>query len=101
MGFTAVIMMQMGYWFAYGVQRNLRFGRKVLIGHVLCCVGEVSFLFIAALGTVILLDHWHEWQFVFWKAGMLIAMIFAFYCYKRQLVGLGETMLKPTDETLS
>jgi len=45
--------------------------------------------------TVVLLDHWREWQFVFWKAGMLVAMIFAFYCYERQFVGLGETVLRP------
>ena len=92
--FTAIVIMQVGYWAAYRLQPHLRFRRNVPVGHLLCCIGEVSFLFIAALGTVVLLDHWREWQFVLWKAGMLVGMIFAFYCYERQLVGLGERMLE-------
>ena len=98
LGFVAIVVMQVGYWFAYRLQPHLRFRRNVFVGHLLCCIGEVSFLFIAALGTVVLLDRWHELQFVLWKAGMLVGMIFAFYCYERQLVGLGETMLKPLDD---
>jgi len=95
--FMAIAVMQVGYWFAYRLQPRLRFRRNAVVGHLLCCIGEVSFLFIAALGTVVLLDHWREWQFVSWKAGMLVGMIFAFYCYERQLVGLGERMLKSVD----
>jgi len=98
MGFAAIVIMQVGYWFAYCLQSRLRFKRNVIVGHLLCCIGEVSFLFIAALGTVTLLDHWREWQFVFWKAGMLFGIIFAFYCYERQFVGLGEAMLKPIND---
>ena len=95
LGFMAIVVMQLGYWLAYRLQPYLRFRRNVLVGHLLCCIGEVSFLFVAALGTIVLLDRWHELQFVLWKAGMLVGMIFASYCYERQLVGLGERMLKP------
>ena len=100
LGFTAILLMQVAYWAAYRLQPYLRFRRHVLVGHLLCCIGEVSFLFIAALGTVVLLDRWHELQFVLWKAGMLVGMIFAFYCYKSQLVWLGERMLKPVNNEL-
>jgi hypothetical protein len=92
LGLAAIVLMQAGYWFAYRRQPRLRFARHALIGHLLACAGAMSFLFVAALGTVILLDHWEEWSFVLWKACMLVAMMFAFYCYKRQLVGLGESM---------
>ena len=101
LGFVALAAMQLGYWFAYRLQPHLRFRRNVLVGHLFCCIGEVSFLFIAALGTVVLLDHWREWQFVSWKAGMLVGMIFAFYCYERQFVGLGERMLKPPNDEVA
>ena len=95
------VVMQVSYWAAYRIQRHLRFRRNVFVGHLLCCVGEVSFLFIAALGTVVFLDRWHELQFVLWKAAMLVGMIFAFYCYERQLVGLGERMLKPSNNEVA
>ena len=101
LGFTAILIMQAGYWVAYHLQPHLRFRRNVLVGHFLCCIGEVSFLFIAALGTVVLLDRWHQLQFVLWKAAMLVGMIFAFYCYERQLVGLGERMLDPSNNEVA
>jgi len=45
-----------------------------------------------------LLDHWREWEFVLWKAGMLAGLIFAFYCHERQFVELGEVMLRPSGD---
>ena len=50
LGFTAILIMQVGYWFAYRLQPHLRFRRNVLVGHLVCCVGEVSFLFYCCSG---------------------------------------------------
>jgi hypothetical protein len=40
--FTAIVIMQVGYWAAYRLQPHLRFRRNVPVGHLLCCIGEVS-----------------------------------------------------------
>jgi len=67
LGFMAIVVMEVSYWAAYRLQPHLRFRWNVLVGHLLCCIGEVSFLFIAVLGTVVLLDRWHDLQFALWK----------------------------------
>jgi len=89
-----LVVMQSAYWYARRLQPQVRFGRRVLLGHVLLCVSEVSFFFVSALATVALFDHWRRSQFVFWKLMLLVSAIFAFFCYKRQLASVGDALLE-------
>ncbi len=52
-----LVVMQSAYWYARRLQPQVRFGRRVLLGHVLLCVSEVSFFFVSALATVAMFDH--------------------------------------------
>jgi len=93
-----LVLMQSAYWYARRLQPEIRFRHRVVLGHVLLCVSEVSFFFVSALATVALFDHWKRSQFVLWKAMLLVSAIFAFFCYKRQLAGVGDTLLETQQE---
>src|SRR5207237_10000958 len=85
--------MQSAYWYAGRLQPHVRFSRRVLLGHVLLCVSEVSFFFVSALATVAMFDHWRRSQFVFWKLMLLASALFAFFCYKHQLASVRDALL--------
>jgi hypothetical protein len=87
-------IMQSAYWYARRLQPKVQFRRRVVLGHVLLCVSEVSFFFVSALATVAMFDHWRRSQFVFWKLMLLASAIFAFFCYKRQLASVGDALLE-------
>ena len=93
-----LVLMQSAYWYARRLQPEIRFRHRVVLGHVLLCVSEVSFFFVSALATVALFDHWKRSQFVLWKAMLLVSAIFAFFCYKRQLASVGDTLLETQQE---
>ena len=79
---------------AHRLQPQVRFRHRVVLGHVLLCVSEVSFFFVSALATVAMFDHWRRSQFVFWKLMLLASALFAFFCYKRQLASVGDALLE-------
>ena len=94
-----LVIMQSAYWYARCLQPQIQFRHRVVLGHVLLCVSEVSFFFVSALATVAMFDHWKRSQFVLWKLMLLASAIFAFFCYKRQLASVGDALLeaKPED----
>ena len=87
-------IMQAAYWYARGLQPRIRFRRRIVLGHALLCVSEVSFFFVSALATVALFDHWKRSDFVLWKLILLLSALFAFFCYKRQLASVGDALLE-------
>lgn len=89
-----LVLMQSAYWYARGLQPQIRFRQRVVLGHVLLCVSEVSFFFVSALATVAMFDHWKRNQFVLWKAMLLVSAVFAFFCYKHQLASVGDALLE-------
>jgi len=91
-------VMQSAYWYARRLQPQVRFRHRVVLGHVLLCVSEVSFFFVSALATVAMFDHWRRSQFVLWKLMLLVSAIFAFFCYKRQLASVGDALLEAQRE---
>ena len=93
-----LVVMQLAYWYALRLQPQVRFRRRVVLGHVLLCISEVSFFFVSALATVALFDHWRRSQFVLWKLTLLVSAIFAFFCYKHQLASVGDTLLETQPE---
>jgi hypothetical protein len=93
-----LVIMQSAYWYGRRLQPEVRFRRRVVLGHVLLCISEVSFFFVSALATVAMFDHWRRSQFVLWKLMLLAAAIFAFFCYKRQLASVGDALLETNPE---
>jgi len=89
-----LVLMQSAYWYARRLQPEIQFRHRVVLGHVLLCVSEVSFFFVSALATVAMFDHWKRSQFVPWKLMLLVSAIFAFFCYKRQLASVGDALLE-------
>ncbi len=87
-------LMQSAYWYARRLQPEIRFRHRVVLGHFLLCLSEVSFFFVSALATVAAFDHWKRSQFVPWKAILLVSAVFAFFCYKRQLASVGDALLE-------
>ena len=93
LGLTGIVLMQSGYWSARRFEPLTGFRRRTVIGHLMLCFGEVSFFFINSLAAIILFDHWKKTEFSPWKLLVLAASIFAFFCYKYQLVKIGDAML--------
>jgi hypothetical protein len=93
-----LVIMQSAYWYGRRLQPEVRFRRRVVLGHVLLCISEVSFFFVSALATVAMFDHWRRSQFVLWKLMLLVSAIFAFFCYKRQLASVGDALLEAQPE---
>ena len=91
---SGLVVMQSAYWYARRLQPQIQFRYRVVLGHVLFCVSEVSFFFVSALATVAMFDHWRQSQFVFWKLMLLVSALFAFFCYKRQLASVGDALLE-------
>lgn len=91
---VGLAVMQSAYWYARRLQPQIRFRNRVVLGHVLLCVSEVSFFFVSALATVALFDHWKRSEFVLWKLLLLLSALFAFFCYKRQLASVGDALLE-------
>jgi len=89
-----LVVMQSAYWYARNLQPHIQFRHRVVLGHVLLCVSEVSFFFVSALATVAMFDHWRRSEFVPWKLILLVSAIFAFFCYKRQLASVGDALLE-------
>ena len=89
-----LVLMQSAYWYARRLQPHIQFRYRVVLGHVLLCVSEVSFFFVSALATVAMFDHWKRSEFVPWKLILLASAIFAFFCYKRQLASVGDALLQ-------
>ena len=90
----AIFFMQLGYWIAFRLQQRLHFHKNVLVGHMLLCLGELSFIFVSALATVVLFERLEEVVVVPWKPLVLAAILFGVFCYKHQLETLGERMIK-------
>jgi hypothetical protein len=86
--------MQSAYWYARRLQPKIRFRHRVVLGHLLLCLSEVSFFFVSALATVAAFDHWKRSHFVLWKAMFLVSAVFAFFCYKRQLASVGDALVE-------
>src|ERR1700755_2185012 len=59
-----LVVMQSAYWYARRLQPQMQFRHRVVLGHVLLCVSEISFFFVSALATVAMFDHWKRSQFV-------------------------------------
>ncbi len=95
-----LVVMQSAYWYACRLQPQIRFHHRVVLGHVLLCVSEVSFFFVSALATVAMFDHWRRSQFVLWKLTLLASALFAFFCYKRQLASVGDALLEAHPQTV-
>jgi hypothetical protein len=89
-----LVVMQSAYWYARRLQPQMQFRHRVVLGHVLLCVSEISFFFVSALATVAMFDHWKRSEFVPWKLLLLVSAIFAFFCYKRQLASVGDALLE-------
>ena len=93
-----LVIMQSAYWYGRRLQPQIRFRHRVVLGHLLLCLSEVSFFFVSALATVAAFDHWKRSQFVLWKAMLLVSAVFAFFCYKRQLASVGDALLEIKSE---
>ena len=93
-----LVLMQSAYWYARRLQPHVRFRHRVVLGHLLLCLSEVSFFFVSALATVAAFDHWKRSHFVLWKAMFLVSAVFAFFCYKRQLASVGDALLEIKSE---
>lgn len=91
---VGLVIMQSAYWYARRLQPEIRFRHRVVLGHLLLCLSEVSFFFVSALATVAAFDHWKRSQFVLWKAMLVVSAVFAFFCYKHQLASVGDALVE-------
>jgi len=89
-----VVIMQAAYWLAYRIQPGLTFRRRVVLGHVLLALAELTFLFPATLTAVALFDQSINLETEWWRLLVLVVALFAMFCMKRQLETVGSAMTR-------
>ena len=86
---AAVVIMQAAYWINYGLQPRLEFRRNRVAGHLLQWVGELSYFFPNAFAAVVIFDRLGELEFRPGRVLAFVGVLFAVFCYKKQLDRLG------------
>jgi hypothetical protein len=94
---TTVVLMQAGHWVSLQMKPRLQFPRRVVLGHVLIFVGELSLFFVSALAVVAVFDRGFT-DFAVWKLCILAAMLFSMCSYKYQVTELGKQLIESESE---
>lgn len=97
--FTAIAMillLQATYWSAVHLQHRIEFKKNIIVGHLFLWFGDICLFFIQCLVAVAVFERFQryvsgDWN---WTFIILVFMLFASYCYKRQLKTIGRSMMK-------
>ena len=92
---VSIVVMQVAYWFALRLQSKITFRRHVVLSHLLLWIGELSYFFPHALAALCLFDRLQEMEerrFFPERLALLVALLFAMYCFKLQLERLAEAI---------
>ncbi|WP_420101372.1 hypothetical protein [Bosea sp. (in: a-proteobacteria)] len=73
--------------------------RSPVLGHLLCFAARLGFIFGSALFSVYFLRHAPKVDLslaaIAWRGGLLVAIVFALYCYTLELERLGLALQAP------
>ena len=96
---TAAVLGQICYWYRL---RNVPIPanyRNIALGHLLAFASRLGFIFGGALFSVYFLRHVPELALapldIAWRGALLIAILFALYCYTLELERLGGALQMP------
>lgn len=98
---AAVAIGQATYWYRLKTTPLPGGYRNLLLGHVFAFASRISFVFGGALFSLYFLRHLPAMQLspfsldFAWRAVLLLAILFALYCYTLELERLGNALQSP------
>ena len=90
-----VLVMQACYWTGRRIRPALRSGRA-LDGHLLLFFSRLSFTFAGSLFSITFLMRTADTKVSAFGLGTLLAVVFAQYCYARELEALARSLESPS-----
>jgi hypothetical protein len=89
-----VLLLQVPYWIATRrVFPRAAIPKSLLGGHLALFVARLNFILASSLFVVIVFVRSTEIEFVWWRALVLFAVLFAIFCFSLELERLGRRMM--------
>jgi hypothetical protein len=89
-GLCIVLMMQLSYWIKTRRRPRFRFAANALASHLLLFLSRLNFILGAGLFSVTFLVRSQDTKTYFAGAVLLVAALFAMFCYSLELDRLGR-----------
>jgi hypothetical protein len=99
---AAVAVCQFCYWFRF-YRLPVPAGRHILAGHALVFASKIGFIFGGALFSLFFLRHLPELSLshqafgLAWRGAIVVATLFALYCFTLELERLGNALQQEAD----
>jgi hypothetical protein len=89
-----VILIQGAYWWAtVRVFPSLSVRPNMLLGHAVLFLARLSFVFAGGLFATIIFVRFAEIEFSWWRALMLLGVLFSIFCFTLELERLGQMLM--------
>ena len=90
----AVLLLQAPYWIATRkVFAHAAIRKSLIGGHFVLFVARLNFILASSLFVVIVFQRRDEITFVWWRALLLFAVLFAIFCFSLELERLSRRMM--------
>jgi len=91
----AIALMQVCYWTKRRFAPAVRAGHSVLAGHLLLFLSRLTFVLVGSYASLVFLVRFKDTTFSIRGVGLLLAALFAVFCYVLELERLGRMRLGP------
>jgi hypothetical protein len=92
---ASVVAIQAAYWWSTSrVFPTLSIRPRLLPGHVVLFSARLNFVFATGLFATIVFVRIAEIEFSWWRALVLLAVLFSMFCFTLELERLGQSLLR-------
>ncbi len=91
--FSAVALMQAGYWIRHRLRPPLPQLRNALVGYIILFVARMSFVLATSVFGFVFITRKPEFQIPAFRYVVVIVGLFALFCYTQELDNLGKSLL--------
>jgi hypothetical protein len=95
--FSAIALMQTGYWIRHRLGLPIPRLRNVFAGHIILFAARMSFVLATSSFTFVVIAQNAELQIPTFRYFVFAAGLFALFCYVRELERLGKNFFGPNE----
>ena len=92
---TAIVLIQIGYWFRYRIKPALPPFNSALLGHIVMFVSRLSFVVATSIFSFVFIAKRLEAQMDVSRYILTLVGLFSLFCYMLELQRLGSALLGP------
>lgn len=93
--FSAIALMQAGYWIRYRLRAPMPQLRNALVGYITLFVARMSFVFATSIFAFVFVTRKPEFQMPTFSYVVIIMGLFALFCYTQELERLARALIGP------